>query len=409
MEINRKYKEGFLAALDKSQRGEVMFLPNALDRVNKIFNLMQSRYCVIAGPTGSGKTSLADFLYVLNPWTYLNVNDIDIHWEVNYFSLERKVLFKHAKWVSWMIYRDYPNILVSADQILGYDGGPLNDEGYKLVRSYDEEMSNLLEHTTIRDGKVGAATIKKIIKRRALALGDYFHSDETGVFLNDHMVYIERFDDKKLVEKTKIGEIAYINVEFKGMKFRMYQDDHFYIPHNPKTFVFFIVDGINLLGSKDEIDAISAELSHARDVFGFSPVVITQQNRAMGDVQRAKLHGNDLAPQIEDAFKSSQMGFDADLFLGVHDPYRYKSWDKEGKYGGYVIQPAGLGSTVLSMQTPGGINRFRSLHVLKNTFGSDGHKFGMKFLGECNHFEVLPRPEDVLELENVYSQIRRGL
>jgi len=406
--LNEDYEAGFISMLDASQAGEVVQIPHPLDKVGEVFNLMPSRYTLISGSTGSGKTSYADFCHVLAPWSFLQKNDMDIHWEVNYFSLERKRLFKHAKWVSWMIYRDNTDLLLSADQILGWKNGPINSEGYKLIRSYDEEMSELLDHVTIYDGKVGVKAIEEIIEERAHSLGTLFKADEHGVFQGTMPVYIEKFDEKNLVETTRRGDKRpYIELEWEGQKFRLNKHGHRYFPIHPRQFVFFLIDGINLLGKGEVLSAISIVLANARDLYGFSPIVITQQNRAMGDITRMKIHGADLSPQLEDIFASSQMGFDADIVIGLFDPYKYKAWDKEGKYGGYCINPMDSISTP-SMQTPNGINRFRSMHILKNTFGADGNKFGMKFLGEYNHFQTLPFP-DSAEMEVIYSDIRKGV
>jgi hypothetical protein len=408
MAIDRKYNQGFIRQLDASQNGDVTYIPLALERMNDVFNLMPSRYTLISGATGSGKTSFGDFTYVLAPWCFIKDHE-DIHWEVNYFSLERKSLFKHAKWVSWMIYRDNTSMLLSADQILGWKNGPINSTGYQLVRSYDDEMSELLSHINMYDSKVSSKVIKRTINRRAKALGVLYQTDAEGCKIDNSLLYSKKFDDENLIEENKFGKVRYLIMEHQGEKFKLYEDDHRYFMHKPKSFVFFVIDGINLLGNKDTIDDVSMMLANARDLYGFSPIVITQQNRAMGDTTRMKMHGADLSPQIEDIFKSSQMGFDADLIIGLFDPSRYKSWDKQGKYGGYAIIPMDASQTDLSMQTQTGFNRFRSAHILKNTFGPDGGKFGMKFLGECNHFEVLPKADDVLMLEQIYSDIRKGI
>ena len=406
-DINEEYEAGFIRQIDASQRGEVVSIPHPLDRVGEVFNIMPSRYTFIFGATGSGKTSYMDYTYILAPWSYLQKHELDIHWEINYFSLERKKMFKHAKWVSWMMYRDNTELLVSADQIMGWQGGPMNTVGYNLVRQYDQEMSNLLDHVNIYDGKVNVKVIERKIFERAYELGTFFRADERGVRMDDQLIYIKEFSTDGIEEITKKGEKKiYIQLEWEGTTFKIYPDKHRYFAKHPRTFVFFLIDGINLLGSKDVIDDISVVLSNARDLFGFAPVVVSQQNRAMGDITRTKIHGADLSPQIEDAFKSSQMGFDADLIIGLFDPVRYKAWDKEGNYGGYHINPDS--NSIGSMQSPSGINRFRSMHILKNTFGADGLVIGMKFLGECNHFSTLPFP-DTIELENVYSDIRRGL
>ena len=60
------------------------------------------------------------------------------------------------------------------------------------------------------------------------------------------------------------------------------------------------------------------------------------------------------------------------------------------------------------MMHPKGFSRFRSLHIVKNTFGFPGKVFGLKFLGESNNFETLPYPNSE-EILDVYSEISQGL
>ena len=89
MAINEKYRDGFIEQIDASRRGDIVSIPPMLDRVADSFTLLPSRYTAIFGGTGVGKTALMDYLFVLAPWSYLKTNgdDIDIHWEVIYFSL----------------------------------------------------------------------------------------------------------------------------------------------------------------------------------------------------------------------------------------------------------------------------------------------------------------------------------
>jgi len=98
MAVNDRYSRGFLRQVEAAMRGDVMYIPNPLDRIGETYNLMQSRYHLIGGATGSGKTSFADYDYILHPWSYTvkNAEDSDMHWEAVYFSLERKRMFKHA-------------------------------------------------------------------------------------------------------------------------------------------------------------------------------------------------------------------------------------------------------------------------------------------------------------------------
>lgn len=409
MELNQGYKAGFLNQVDAGKRGDTMYIPNPLARVGNVYNLMQSRYMLLGGETGSGKTSFADYNYVLQPWSTVVQEQKDMHYEVIYYSLERKKMFKHAKWVSWMIYRDHGHLL-SADDLLGWGKHTINETGYNLIRSYDEEISNLLQCVDIHDGKQTIDAIKSTVHARARALGSYFHTDGTGLFVDDNPIYVSKFDPKQ-VEQTKTGTKMYLTFRHKEQEYRLYEHDHMYFPHNPKTFVFIVVDGIGLIGgtnfseNKSKLDDLSVFLAEARDLYGFSPVVVSQLNRGLGDSTRAKMHGGDLSPQLEDFQGSSQMSHDADLVLAIFDPYRRKAYDSKGQYGMYQVQATQLNS---GMMTPNGFNRFRSLHVLKNTFGIDGKYFGMKFMGEVNNFSTLP-PPNTPEMEAIYAEIAKGI
>ena len=70
MELNHSYESGFLKHVQGSMSGDVTYIPNPLENVGSVFNIMQSRYTLIAGSPGSGKTSFADYEYVLAPWRY---------------------------------------------------------------------------------------------------------------------------------------------------------------------------------------------------------------------------------------------------------------------------------------------------------------------------------------------------
>jgi hypothetical protein len=392
--------------LEASYKGEVTKIPNPLgERMSKVFNLLPSRYTLIGGSTGSGKTSLTDFMYVLNPFHHIRganlKDDANIHWEVNYFSLERKQMFKHAKWISWFLYVDY-GYKIPADRILGWEGEPLTEDLYKIIKGYWQLMDELLEHVTIYDGKVGIDVIEDLVRDRALALGDFYHTNSEGLFKNDNPVPIKTFNEDGRIVTTKVGEHIVLEYDHKGKTYSLKKHTHKYFLHNPKTFVYFIIDGIGLLGGskfsdkKSSIDRVSEILSDARDKFGFSPVIVSQFNRSIGDTARHKHHGNDLSPQLEDFQGSSQTSHDADLILAIFDPYRYKAYDKTGAYGDYSITQG--------MMSPQGFCRFRSVHVLKNSFGMDGKQFGMLFVGESNHFEVLPL-HGTPELSDIYSKI----
>lgn len=400
MELNHEYKQGFLRQVERSMDADFYAsLPNPLKRINKLFNFMQSRYILITGSTGSGKTSFVDYSAILGVWSLIKEEpDLleDMHLEYLYFSLERKRMFKHAKWVSYMIYRDH-GIRVSADELIGWGDKPLNDKGYKLLRSYDDEISKLLGHCTIYDGKVKVDFVKKRIAEKAKELGTLFTSDNKRVYKEGSHI---GFFSEDLVRTTERGKELYYKFTHNGREYEILQNSRVYVPHKLSTFFFIVVDGINLYRDKKDIDDLSIALADARDIYGFSPIVVTQQNRSLGDSTRQKMRGAELEPQLEDIYGTSQLSFDADVIAAIFDPLNYKAYDTKGYYAGYDI----LNGTM----DPKGFSRFRSLHILKNSFGPDNKAFGMKFVGESNYFETLPHPAKLQELAEVYSRIAGG-
>jgi hypothetical protein len=409
------------AHIELAKTGNVVKIDNPLGpRVGAVFNLLQSRYILLGGSTGSGKTAFADFLTVLGPFDfikglesqyddkYANTPEEEkpprLHWEVNYFSLERKQMFKKAKWISWFIKMEH-DIKISADRILGWADKPLTPELYTLVNSYGELLKELLEHVEIFDGKVSIDTLRKVIQQRARELGVFYYTNDEGLFVDDNPMPLLTFKKDGVVTNSKRGKVVTLHYTHNGQEFALKPFGHKYFLNNPRTIVQFVIDGIGLFGGSDfskkksSIDEVSELLAEARDNFGFACLVVNQFNRAIGDTQRQKQHGNDLSPQLEDFEGSSRTSHDADLVLAVFDPYRYKSYDGKGMYGDYSITQG--------MMSPEGFCRFRSLHVLKNSFGIDGKKFGMLFIGESNHFDILPLL-DSPELNNIYSKIAQN-
>ena len=404
-----EYKRGVLKHIESSIAGDVVKIDNPLGAsAASAFNLLQSRYITIMGTTGSGKTSYGDWMIALEPYFWLcNNPSLGVHFEVLYFSLERKKEFKHAKWLSWMHYR-HTGEKIPADTIMGWGKEPITQEKYQELRTYDAHMEGLLSHVKIYDGKQTTEKIKQLVDNRALELGILYQASDIGVHVQNSPVPTKFFDTDSETIDTPRGEEQVIQMthtypDGSTEDFLLGPYEHKYFLHNPKTFVFIVIDGIGLVGGtsfaekKSTIDETSSILATARDMYGFSPVVVVQVNRAIGDVSRQKMQGSDLSPQLEDIQGSSQIAHDSDLVLALHDVHRYKAYDKEGFHKGYNITNG--------LMSPKGFCRFRGLHVLKNSFGMDGIKFGCIFVGEVNHFILLPKPDESGELAYYYNKI----
>jgi replicative DNA helicase len=164
-----------------------------------------------------------------------------------------------------------------------------------------------------------------------------------------------------------------------------------YIPNDPNEITIVVIDHIGLLKltkdqptKKQAIDKMSDELRHARDFYGYSPVVVSQFNRDISNPIRIK--NGDVEPQLEDFADSSQTQNDSDVVLALFDPMRYK-----------VADPSGYNLDKLVDQY--GAKYFRSLRVIKNSYGADDVRIGLGFFGQIGMFKELKRKKDMTDVD----------
>jgi replicative DNA helicase len=168
-----------------------------------------------------------------------------------------------------------------------------------------------------------------------------------------------------------------------------------YIPNNENELTIVVIDHIGLLKptkdyptKKQLIDKMSDDLRYARDMYGYSPVVVSQFNRDISSPMRLK--NGDVEPQLEDFADSSQTQNDADVVLALFDPMRYKVQDPSG----YDLN---------KLRDEFGAKYFRSLRLIKNSYGEDDVRIGLGFLGQIGMFKELPKIKYMNE--NVYNEI----
>lgn len=333
--------------VERGRQGKNEGLPMGFDRLNRYIGLRKGMYYLTGGLTGSGKTSFIDDAFVLNPanWKLSKEGQkSDMKIKVIYRSMERSRTYKMAKWTCRQIFLDQ-GIIIPLGSLLGWKGYPkLTHTEHDLFLIYEEYMQNILDIVTIIDGPENPIGIAKGIKTHAESRGE-----------------IEELD--------KFNKI--------------------YIPNDPNEFTIVVIDHIGLLKTvtgfptkKDRIDKMSDELRYARDFYGYSPVVVQQLNRDISNPMRLK--AGDVEPQLEDFKDSSQTQDDADVVMALFDPMRYK-----------VPDPSGY--ELAKLKDEYGAKYFRSLRLIKNSYGADDVRIGLGFLGEVGMFKELPRKKDITD------------
>jgi hypothetical protein len=302
-------------------------------------------YFLVGGLTGSGKTSFIDDAFVLNPYDwYISQNDPKLKLRIVYRSMERSRTYKLAKWISRKIFLDQ-GIIITVPKLLGWTEKMTKDE-HDLFLSYKDYMDQMSDVITIIDGPENAVGIAKELKAHALQHGR-----------------IEQLDEFNKV----------------------------YVPNNENEITIVVIDHIGLLKTtkdqttkKEAIDKMSDELRFARDFYGYTPVAVSQFNRSISNPMRIK--NGDVEPQLEDFAESSSTQNDADVVLALFDPMRYKVPDPSG----YDLE---------KLKDEYGAKYFRSLRLIKNSYGEDDIRIGLGFLGQIGMFKELPKKKDITDAD----------
>jgi len=109
---------------------------------------------------------------------------------------------------------------------------------------------------------------------------------------------------------------------------------------------------------------------------------VSQFNRDISNF--ARLKSGDVEPQLEDFKDSSSTQDDADVVLSLFDPMRYKVEDP----GGYDLS---------KLRDKWGAKYFRSVRLIKNSYGEDDIRVGLGFLGQVGMFKELPKQKEMTE------------
>ena len=320
-------------------------IPMGFNRLNRYVGIRKGMYFLVGGLTGSGKTSFIDDAFVLNPYDwYIAQKDPKIKLKVIYRSMERSRTYKLAKWAARKIFLDH-GIIIPVPKLLGWTEKMTKDE-HDLFLMYEDYIGNMSETITIIDGPENPVGVAKELKAYALQHGK-----------------IEQVDEYNKA----------------------------YVPDDPSEITIVVIDHIGLLKTtKDQttrkaaIDKMSDELRYARDFYGYTPVVVSQFNRDINNPIRIK--NGDVEPQLEDFADSSQTQNDADVVLALFDPVRYNVADSSG----YNME---------KLKDQYGAKYFRSLRLIKNSYGEDDVRIGLGFMGQVGMFKELPRRKDMTDAD----------
>lgn len=336
--------------VEAGMAGKNAGLPMGFRRLGNHISIRKSNLFLIGGYTGSGKTSLVDDAFVLNPMDFIILKKPEnIDYEVIYWSMERRKNFKLAKWTCRKIFLD-TGIVIPVDRMLGWINKEkrLTHDEHDLFLNCEEYITALLEKVHIIEGPQNPMGVKRYVDEYASRNGT-----------------IEKIDDYNSI----------------------------YIPNNPNKITGIIYDHIGLQKKerrkeisyhtkKEIIDLSSEDARGFRDFYGFTPIKVSQFNRDIANPMRIK--NGDVEPMLEDFKDSGSTQEDADVVLSLFDPMRYKVADPSG----YDLE---------KLRDTEGRKKYRSLKILKNSYGSDDVRIGLAMQPEIGLFKEMPKKDAITE------------
>lgn len=275
--------------IDKGRAGENYAMGMGLPKLERyIDGVAQETYYLLAGGTGSGKTSFTLYSFIYKPLME-NIDNPDFH--IVYFSLEMTAEQLLGKILSIYIYETFGVELSFKELLSRSKDVTLSDIDYELVCQSLDMMDKIESHMIIYDKPLN----------------------------NQRMV------DFLLETLAKFGK-------FDGDSYTLYRSNH---------IIEVVIDHIGLVRpsigntKKDEMDAVSSSLVSFRNKCKVSPVVVMQVNRGSSNVERRKLNFQEL--QLDDLKGTGNPAEDANIVVALFYPFR----EKMTSYRGYDIKQIG--------------------------------------------------------------------
>jgi len=335
-------------------------------------------YC-IAAPPKVGKTTLADFLFVLA--VICRSPNAKVDWI--YYSWEISRIKKEFKFAAFFLFLDYKiqffeyegkQYKISADYLMGklMDDNkkpiPVNDDITEKVKIiYRERIKPIFGEYNSRGQKIKKGRI------------DFIEEKDTPTGIKKYIMNYAKENGKFVMERYQVRDD---NGQLET-KYRVIG----YEPNDPDKLLIVITDHVRKVKVekgellKQSVDKLASYQVDLRNLIKCTFVDIIHTNRNLFEVDRIKFAGEFLYPTPEDVKDTGNLSEEANVFFTMFDPnddkYKLKKHfgldliDKQGK----VLHP-----------------HYKSLHIVeaRDIEGTPIH-YQLNMFGNINWFALLKR------------------
>lgn len=347
--------------------GKYNCIPFPFPRFRKLFpGTEQEKFIVITANQKVGKSKFTDYMLVYEP-LFFSMQHPELKVKILYFTLEMSPQAKRDEFYCHLLYRldgirVSPTDLRSTDQDKPVDYRILELMGSDKYRPYIKKFESMVEFIDDDKNPTG-------INRRCR---DYA--------LDHGHLNFKEVDTIDPITKDKI-------------KKQIVDPNNPYTPDDPEEYRIVIVDNASNLtlesGLKkmENIDKLAKYGITLRNQLKYIFVLIQHQAQAQEGIENQKL--GRIKPSSDGLADCKTTTRDANFVIGLYSPFKYGLREYEG----YDITKFG--------------NNIRFMEVLEDRdYGANGSICPLWFDGAVSSFSELPRADDTVGLEKVYTYIQ---
>lgn len=345
------------------EEGNINCIPLPFNRFrSELPGIEQGKYYLISGGAKAGKTQLTAYLFVYNTLLYAYKHKEQLSIKILYYNLEETAEEITLKFISFLL-SCLSNIRIAPTDLESTNAEkPISNEILDLIKS--ERYQKILDFFN--------EVIEFMPSRNPTG-----YYKEVKAYAESHGKSIK----KKYKYKDELG------IEKEGEAF------DYYIPNNPNEYVFTIVDHISLIepergmNLRECINKWSEYCIIFRNRYKYIPVIVQQQN--LETISLESFKNNKIRPTLAGLADSKATGKDCTVMLGITNPFSFEI-------------PQYLGYDITKLK-----GNFRCMEVVLNRKGQSNGICPLLFDGAVGRFNELPRPDNVSELNVIYTYISK--
>lgn len=283
----------FIHQVEQGRLGANIGVDNGLPGLSRyLYGTHRGRYYLLGADSGVGKTTMADFMFILRAWAWCKAHGRKLH--LIYYSFEISKQEKQARWVSFFIKATYGRDIPS-DYIMGrIPGLMVSDSDMLMIRHaytfVDDIMANII---FVEDAVNPTKMFHDLIEHHYAKVGTI----ERGPSRAGKKGPIRSFTPARGTEQDMTMVVC----------------DTLQLAMNEQGF-----------DAKQTMDLWSKYTVALRNIFGLTAVYIQQFNTELTSVFRTMKKGEGpMAPQRVDFGDSRYTFRDADVVLGLLKPYQF--------------------------------------------------------------------------------------